>query len=160
MTDAQLLRRHSAHCRAVERLWNRSPPEDNHHLVTMPPVLIIDAVGPDGQRHTLTWEIREPPSVVDAIVLTSPLRLHENRLQIQCASVAGEAWVSDEDERVEVLAVETAASDTKTLTTLIRIGRSSGGEPTLLDDWLDSSDARHPTLASELFMVVAALRNA
>ena len=150
---------HAAHVERITRLWAEGPSSDDAAEASFAPMLV--AVCRDRKKRTVerVMVARVPDERVEAARVVGRTAARDG-LKPFAVTQATETWLAPDDgggapseraDRREALAVSTAQADGRSLTTVIEIERSVGGESALGTMLVERESGYEAALAAETF---------
>ena len=150
---------HAAHVERITRLWAEGPSSDDAAEATFAPMLV--AVCRDRKKRTVerVMVARVPEERVEAARVVGRTAARDG-LKPFAVTQATETWLapddgggapSERDDRREALAISTAQADGRSLTTVVEIARSVGGESALGTVLVEAESGYEATLSAETF---------
>ena len=150
---------HAAHVERIATLWAEGPASDEPNTAEFKPMLV--AVCRDRKKRTVERVTVAPTPEARVNAATELGRtVSRDGLKPFAVTQATETWLapddgggapSERDDRREALAVSTAQADGRSLTTVIEIERSVGGESALGTVLVERESGYEAALAAETF---------
>jgi len=150
---------HATHVERIARLWTEGPASDEPEDAAFMPMLV--AVCRDRKKRTVerVMVAPTPEARVDAAEELGRT-VSRDGLKPFAVTQATETWLAPDDgggapservDRREALAVSTAQADGRSLTTVVEIERSVGGESALGTALVERESGYEAALAAEMF---------
>ena len=150
---------HAAHFEWITRLWAEGPSSDDPEAAAFKPTLV--AVCRDRKKRTVerVMVARVPEERVEAARVTGQTAARDG-LKPFAVTQATETWLAPDDgggapsgraDRREALAISTAQADGRSLTTVVEIERSAGGEAALGGVLVEAEGGFEAALVAEVF---------
>ena len=158
---------HAAHVGRIVQLWAEGPSSNDPDAAAFEPMVV--AVCRDRKKRTVerVMVARVPEERVEAARVVGQTAA-EDGLRPFAVTQATETWLAPDDgggapsersDRREALAVSTAQADGRSLTTVVEIERSAGGEPALGGVLVDAEGGFEAALAAEVFATYRRVNN-
>ena len=158
---------HAAHVEHITATWTKGPMSDEAEVAAFMPMLV--AVCRDRKKRTVerVMVARVPEERVEAARAVGETAARDG-LKPFAVTQATETWLAPDDgggapsgraDRREALAVSTAQADGRSLTTVVEIERSAGGESALGGVLVETEGGFEAALSAEVFMSYRQVNN-